>query len=320
MDFRPAKLDLPAIVTTAVVCALLVGLSVFFMALPYGWTLVAIMLSIIVVSYLYSPVAYRFRGSYLIVRKVIGREIMISLADTLGYTIVPDFTKLKAVRTFGNGGLFGYYGTFSTAEYGTVNCQLRSLKNVIILKTKDNAFALSPDDMDRFEVQLAAVIAGAGGKTQKLEPEPPETVKRASGLILILPAVLFLLTVILIYVAYTQLPERIAVHFDLQGNPDGWASRISFLYSGILPATILLVLSIGIFLVVRRATRRPDTPYFIVMMFAVFQVFTAYVTYDTYCVNRYDRHIVPFPYNIIAYFTIIAFALVFYYRKVRRRS
>ncbi|UCD18716.1 MAG: DUF1648 domain-containing protein, partial [candidate division WOR-3 bacterium] len=300
MDFRPRKLDLLAIVTTAVVCTLLVGLSAFFMTLPYGWTLVAVMLLIIVVSYMYSPAAYRFRGSHLIVRKVIGREIMIPLADTVGYTIVPDFTKLKAVRTFGNGGLFGYYGTFSTMEYGTVNCQLRSLKNVVILKTKDIAFALSPEDMDRFEDQLAAAIAGAGGKTQKLEPLPHETVKRASGVILILPAVLFLLTVILIYIAYMQLPERIAVHFDLQGNPDGWASRISFLYSGIVPATILLALSIGIFLVVRRATRRPDTPYFIVLMFAVFQVFTAYVTYDTYWVNRHDRHIVPFPYNIIA--------------------
>ena len=60
----------------------------------------------------------------------------VALEDVEGYTVVPNFAKLHVSRTFGNGGLFGYYGTFSTAEYGAMSCQLRSLKDVFIIRTK----------------------------------------------------------------------------------------------------------------------------------------------------------------------------------------
>jgi hypothetical protein len=308
---------LPALVTTVAISILLVGLSAFFLTLPFGWIFSTVMILIIAVSYLYSPAKYHFAGSYLIVQKVIGRKIAIPLSDVVGYTIVPDFSKLRVVRTFGNGGLFGYYGIFSTAEYGTINCQLRSLKNVIILKTSAEAFAVSPAEVERFESQLIGTVQGLSGKIEKIVPEPATIVKRASLYILVIPVVLFLLTLILIYNAYLQLPDRIAVHFDLQGNPDGWASRTSFIYSGAAPAAILSALSIGIFLAVRRATRRPDTPYFIVIMLGVFQLFTAFVLYDTYWVNKHNTHLIPFPYNVIAYSAIILLLLVIYYRKVR---
>jgi hypothetical protein len=317
MHFRPTRLDLPALITTLLVSILLVGLSAFFLTLPYGWIFSIIMLLFILVSYLFSPAKYYLTGSHLIVQKVIGRKIVIPLVDVVGYTIVPDFSKLKVVRTFGNGGLFGYYGTFSTAEYGMVNCQLRSLKRVIILKTKNALFAISPAEVERLKDQLTATVLGLSGTMEELVPTPAWIVKRANVLVLILPVVIFLLTVVLISNAYLHLPERIAVHFDLHGNPDGWASRASFIASSFVPAAILCVLSIGIFLAVRRATRQPTLPYLLVIMLGVFQLFTAYISYDTYWVNRNNTHLVPFPYNIIIYFLIIAVLLVVFYRKTR---
>jgi len=317
MEFKSTRLDVPASIITVAVTVLLAGLSAFIFTKPYGWIFSIIMLLILSVSYLLSPEKYYLKGSYLVVQKIIGKKIEIPLCDVMSYTIVPDFSKLQVARTFGNGGLFGYYGTFSTAEYGPINCQLRSLKKVVILKTKYSTFAISPAEVERFENQLTSTVMGLKGKIEKLTPTPPGIIKHASTVILILPLAFFISTILLIYHAYLQLPDRIAVHFDLHGNPNGWASRASFIFSSVVPAAILCALSIGIFLAVRRTTKRSTLPYFLVVMLGVFQLFTAYISYDTYWVNRNNTHLIPFPYNIIAYFSMIVVLLVVYYRKTR---
>ncbi|MDH4210378.1 MAG: PH domain-containing protein [candidate division WOR-3 bacterium] len=318
MEFKVAKFDTPALITTSIVTFLLAGLAtlVFFLA-PHGWVFSIISVLIISLSYLLSPMRYSFKGSDLIIRKVIGKEISIKLSEVESYVVVPNFTKLRVARTFGNGGLFGYYGTFSTAEYGPIDCQLRSLKNVIILKTKDKTYAISPDAVAQFEEKLTNAVKGVKGTIDVLVPSEPGTMEHANPLILLLPVFLFILTVVMVLLVYLQLPERVAVHFDMHGNPDGWGSRTSYLISGILPAAVLAAISILTFFIVRRAARKPNLPYLLVIIFAVIQFFTAYISFETYWVNKQGNHIIPFPYNMIVYFIAIAVLLFVYYRKVR---
>lgn len=318
MKFKPAKLDKLATIVTVCVTVLLVGLSLFFIIeVPYGWLFAILMMSIILFSYLLSPAQYFFEGSTLVIQKVIGRKSIISLEDVEGYTVIPDFTKLRVARTFGNGGLFGYYGTFSTAEYGAINCQLRNLKQVFIIKTTRGTFAISPADATRFEEYFINTVQGLKPELTRLTPSTPSAMRHASPLILLLPAAIFILTMVLIFSLYPQLPERIAVHFDMQGNPNGWASRSSFIASGLIPVTVLFVVSIAVFFVIRRATHKPTLPYMIVALFAVFQLFTTYISLDTYWINKHDAHLIPFPYNIIGYVVIIVVLLLVYYRKTR---
>jgi uncharacterized membrane protein len=318
MDFKVSRLDRPALIVTLAVSILLIGLATFFIIkVPFGWMFAVGMLAIILVCYLLSPKYYSLREGKLVIQKVIGKEISIPLEDVMAYTVVPDFTKLRVSRTFGNGGLFGYYGVFSTAEYGTISCQMRSLKDVIIIKTSHGAFALSPEQRARFEEHLVNTVKGLRGEIAPLAPTPPETIRQANPLILILPAAILILTVAMVFMLYPRLPERIAVHFDMQGNPDGWATRTSFMVSGLIPAVVLFILNTLIFFFVRRTTTRPTMPYLIVLLFTVFQLFASYVSLDTYWVNVHDHHLVPFPYNIIAYGLVIAVVLFFYYRKTR---
>jgi hypothetical protein len=318
MEFKAAKFDTPALITTSSVTVLLAGLAtLFFFLTPCGWVFSIISILIISLSYLLSPVRYIFKGSDLIIQKVLGKEICIKLNEVESYAVVPNFTKLRVARTFGNGGLFGYYGTFSTAEYGPISCQLRSLKNVIILKTKDKTYAISPDAAVQFEEKLTSTVKGVRGTIDVLVPSEPGTIEYAHPLIILLPAFLFILTVVMVLLVFLHLPERVAVHFDIHGNPDGWGSRTSYLISGILPAAVLAAISILTFFIVRRAARKPNLPYLLVIIFAVIQFFTAYISFETYWVNKHGNHIIPFPHNMIVYFTAIVVMLFVYYRKVR---
>lgn len=321
MDFKAARLDTLAIIISGFTTVLLVGLAIFFIfKAPHGWIFSIVMILILIISYLLSPKRYLFEGSKLIIEKVIGKRIIISLDEIEGYVLVPDLTKLKIARTFGNGGLFGYYGLFSTAEYGTINCQLTSLKNVFIVKSKKGTFAFSPYDPLTFEEYFKNTVAGITGKLEKLVPLKREAIKYASPLILLIPITIFALTVVMILSLYPQLPERIATHFDFHGNPDAWGSRNSFTTAGIIPSSILVVLNFVLFFIVRRTTVRPAIPNFLVIIFSLIQIFVVYASFDMYWFNKHNTHLIPFIYSIVGFACILAFIFLLYYQKIVKKE
>lgn len=320
MEFKIARLDKLATIISIFVTALLVCLSIFFIhKVPYGWVFSIAMLSIIVVSYLLSPKRYCFEGSKFVIEKVVGTKITIPLNEIEGYVAIPDFTKLKMARTFGNGGLFGYYGMFSTAEYENINCQLTNLKNVFIVQSKKGKYAISPREPEKFEEYLKTATVGITGEIQVIQPMEPEKLVRANARILIMPVVLFILTIGIIFLAYAQLPERIAIHFDFHGNPDAWGSKISYLVSNIVPASVLLFLAIIIFLCVRRTTTNRAIPNFLVIVVSLIQIFIAYMSLDTYWINKYLDHLIPLPYSIVGFMVILALLFFFYYKQIVKR-
>ena len=144
MEFRSAKLDRGARILTCVVVAFLVGLgTLFIFVAPFGWIFALIAMSIIVITYLWSPKRIIISDTSLIIEKHIGKKTVVPVGDIQGYRQIPDFAKLTVARTFGNGGLFGYYGIFSTAEYGDIRCELTRLKNIFLIKTDALTFRTS---------------------------------------------------------------------------------------------------------------------------------------------------------------------------------
>jgi len=320
MEFKTAKLDRTATIVSIIASALLVGISIFFLIMvPSGWAFSMLMMLIIVCCYALSPKTYIFKGGQLIIEKVVGRKIVIPIEDIEAYVRIPNFGKLKVARTFGNGGLFGYYGMFTTAEYGTIKCQLTNLKNVFIIKSKKGVFAVSPAEQDRFEEHLKAVAAGMTVEIKTIEPRIVEKGEYASALILIIPIALFVISVIMVLLTYAQLPDRIAVHFGFQGNPDRWGSKISYLISSIIPASILVAIGISAFLTVRRTTTNRVLANFFVIIVAFIQLFVAYLSIDMYWTNKHNTHLMPLPYSITL-FVILMIGLLFYYYRVVKKS
>ncbi len=284
---------------------------------PSGWIFLILMLLIIVCCYALSPKTYVFNDGQLIIKKVIGKKIIIPIDEIRAYVHVSNFARLKVARTFGNGGLFGYYGMFTTAEYGTINCQLTTLKNVFIIKSKKGAFAISPANPELFEERLKTTAGIVD--IEELRPRVIEKREYANLLILIIPVCLFIISLIMVLLTYTQLPDRIAVHFDFQGYPDRWGSKDSYLISGIIPASILLAVGIVAFLIVRRTTTNRALPNFFVIIVALIQLFVAYLAFDTYWTNKNNRHLMSLRYSITL-FVILMIGLLFYYYKAVKKS
>ncbi len=318
MEFGSAKLDRGARILTWLVTVLLVGLATFFiLVVPFGWIFALFAMLIIVITYLWSPKKVIISDTSLTIEKNIGTKNVIPLNDIQAYAQIPDFAKLTVARTFGNGGLFGYYGIFSTAEYGDIHCELTRLKNVFLIKTASRTYAVSPDNHDLFREHIANVPSASGQITQ-LEPIT-EPITYANPLILIIPAALFLLIACFVILNYAQMPDRIAVHFDLYGNPDRWGSKSSYLVSGLVPSAILLIISFLIFFVVRRAARNQAIPSMLVTIVACIQLFIAYTTVETYWMNKYGTHFIPLAYGITAFVMIMVFLYIFYYRKLIKK-
>jgi len=317
MEFKISRLDRSALFISILSTVLLIGLAIFaLLNTPHGWIFSILMLLTIIIPYLLSPRRYFFEGSKLIIEKVIGTKITIPLTEIEAYLFVPNFLKLKPIRVFGNGGLFGYYGIFATNDYGIINCQLKSLKNVFILKSKIGSFAISPSESANFEDYFKNVVIGITGKIGSIEPLKREAIKKASPLILILPDLIFVLTILMIILLYPQLPERIATHFDLRGIPNGWSTKGSFTAFSIIASSLLLLLNCILFFIFRSTTAGAKPTNFLVIFFSLIQIFIASVFFDVYWFGIHDLHFLRFEYQLIGFAIVLAGVLLFFYQRL----
>ncbi len=313
MEFKPAKLDPIALLTSIITGTVLIFFSLFFLVkqIPFGWLFSLLMVAIIIISYLLSPKTYYIQGGSFVIEKVIGRKITIPLNVIEGIVQIENFNKLKPVRSMGNGGLFGYYGIYTTKDFGNVNCQLTRLKNILIIKSKKGCFAISPDKPERLIDYLKAINTDITiNEPVKLE----RVVKMANPLILLIPDTIFTITLIIVILLYNKLPLKIATHFDIQGNPDGWSPKISFLYLSILPQVILMVTNFIVFFAMRNRYRNPQIVYLVVIIISSIQALLLYLSLDIYWYNVYNFHILPFYYVFAGFVIILVLLLIIYNR------
>lgn len=116
---------------------------------------------VIALAYAWSPRSYAVAGRCVIVRRPIGgvaipldgiREARRAAAD--------DFA--GCIRLWGNGGLFGYYGSFSTSKLGRSWWYLTNRSHAVVLITDRGTTLFSPDDVEGFLAAIRASGAAAG--------------------------------------------------------------------------------------------------------------------------------------------------------------
>ena len=120
---------------------------------------------LLVASYAWSPRGYSIAERSIIVKRLAGdvripldgiREARIATADDLR----------DCIRTFGNGGLFGYYGQFSTSKLGSSTWYVTNRSHSVVVITSSKTAVFSPDDVDGFLAAIRASapvpVAGAG--------------------------------------------------------------------------------------------------------------------------------------------------------------
>ena len=97
--------------------------------------------------YLFSTKKYLLNGKELIIVRPI-KERIILLSDIEEIRPVAKGEMRWTIRTFGVGGLFGYYGKFYNRKFGSMTWYTTQLKNRIFIRIKSGEkIIITPDDI-----------------------------------------------------------------------------------------------------------------------------------------------------------------------------
>ncbi|QPH38714.1 PH domain-containing protein [Pedobacter endophyticus] len=110
-----------------------------------------LLISTFVGSYLYSTSKYSLSGETLVIHRPVG-EVVIKLSDIAEIRLLDSTDFSGVVRTFGNSGLFGYYGKYYNSKIGNMTWFVTQKKNRILLRThRKKKIIISPDDVSLVE-------------------------------------------------------------------------------------------------------------------------------------------------------------------------
>lgn len=111
---------------------------------------ITILLLVLFISYLWRPLGYAIDSNYIIVRRP-ARDVKICRRSVVKTELVEKGRLLASIRTFGVGGLFGYYGYFANKTYGHMIWHAtRRDPAVLIITDNGRKIILTPDDPDGF--------------------------------------------------------------------------------------------------------------------------------------------------------------------------
>lgn len=158
MEYK-ASLDWSSKLITAFVTVLFVGILAYYtksllssveafpMLISFGFTFV-LLTSIYGFCYLYRPLKYVVESDKIIIKRPY-RDKVISLAIIKEAYAIKKDSMGWVWKTFGNGGLFGFYGEFRSDRYGQMTWYATRRSNYMMLETYDNEkIVLTPDNPD----------------------------------------------------------------------------------------------------------------------------------------------------------------------------
>jgi hypothetical protein len=142
------------IAITSLIGALLVGMVL--MGLLMGprnnlvWigSMVVLPIAILVVTACLGVWGYRIQNQTLYVKRL-GWQTAIALGQLESAEQVPAAMK-GSIRTWGNGGLFGFTGRFRNATLGPYQAYATDLTRTVVLTFPDRKIVLSPEEPEQF--------------------------------------------------------------------------------------------------------------------------------------------------------------------------
>ncbi|MFM2385473.1 MAG: hypothetical protein RL660_230 [Bacteroidota bacterium] len=119
----------------------------------YQWLLMVIGVLLIITfvgCYLFWPIKYILdKENLCIVRKIGTKKYELSTLKSA--TAISKKDMGFVLRVFGNGGIFGYTGKFTSKTYGRMNWYVTNQANLILIELKDgDQICISPDDVAGF--------------------------------------------------------------------------------------------------------------------------------------------------------------------------
>jgi hypothetical protein len=162
MEYKASLDTLAKIITVAAIILLMViGIrSIKFLTISDGDLIsiikhIGILLLCIAVPlfcYYFAPQSYKVDNTDLtIIRPLHNKKI--KLTDITEIETIADSVLIPAIRTFGVGGLFGYYGKYYYPKIGRMTYYTTKKTNRILIKTRQGQnIMITPDDLGIIEI------------------------------------------------------------------------------------------------------------------------------------------------------------------------
>jgi hypothetical protein len=148
MEFK-TSLDKLAKVVTAVVTVLIIGIIVLQLIITITTLLVSYL-----IAFMFRPISYVILDGLLVIHRPL-LDIKIEVNEIKNVEIL-DSQELKGtIRTFGVGGLWGYWGSFANTRIGAMKWYATRMSNAVLITTVSNKkIVLTPDDPELFVKNL----------------------------------------------------------------------------------------------------------------------------------------------------------------------
>jgi Bacterial PH domain len=157
METYNASLDTFAKIATGFIFLLAIaGIAMIFLQDPWygGLFLAVISLITLIPTYIYSVTSYQVADQALIINRPFSKSDKVIPYSEIDSAYLPDKKDFKwTIRTFGNGGIFGYYGYYANKKLGSFRMYATNRKNriIVVLKKQHEKIVLSPDDIGMAE-------------------------------------------------------------------------------------------------------------------------------------------------------------------------
>ncbi|MCW9018075.1 MAG: PH domain-containing protein [Kangiellaceae bacterium] len=109
------------------------------------------------ICFVYRVTGYELDSKQILVKRLVG-DFSVPLNEIDSIEVNPNAMK-RSFRTFGNGGLFGFYGRFRNSVYGPYRAFVTDPNNSIVLKQQNAVIILSPDEPQKFAKKLAEKLS-----------------------------------------------------------------------------------------------------------------------------------------------------------------
>lgn len=145
MKFK-ASLDKTAIIISSII-SILLGLSILY---KFNLPITFMLLTIYLICWYLKPLSFDINEDEIIIRRWF-KSVHINKSEIESLDLIEKNRIRGSIRTFGVGGLFGWYGKFNNDELGSMTWYLTRRDRPILITTKSGKkILLSPDDTEGF--------------------------------------------------------------------------------------------------------------------------------------------------------------------------
>lgn len=108
------------------------------------------------ISFAFSPINYEVSAQHLSIHRLL-IDVNIDRNQIKSVELLDKEDLAWVIRTFGVGGLFGYYGKFANTKLGSMTWYATRRNKTVLIVTLDNKkIILTPDEPEKFVAHLAA--------------------------------------------------------------------------------------------------------------------------------------------------------------------